>query len=107
MLRAGNGDFTMPQDAISPRSVTGPHWRGWGKPARPDLNFYGVDLHEGEHRALYAGWETIDLDRQLPGFPGARLNAFLATHLIEHLAEPERLIRWIAERGEPGARIYL
>src|SRR5205823_6029919 len=38
---------------------------------------------------------------------GARLNAFLATHLIEHLAEPERLIRWIAERGEPGARIYL
>ena len=83
------------------------HWRGWGKPARPDLNFYGVDLHEGEHRALYAGWETIDLDRQLPDFPGARLNAFLATHLIEHLADPERLIRWIAEKGEPGSRIYL
>jgi hypothetical protein len=24
MLRAGNGDFAMPQDAISPRSVAGP-----------------------------------------------------------------------------------
>jgi hypothetical protein len=83
------------------------HWRGWGKPARPDLNLYGVDLWDGKHQGLYAGWETIDLDRQLPEFSGARLNAFLATHLIEHLAEPEELIRWIAERAEAGSRIYL
>jgi SAM-dependent methyltransferase len=83
------------------------HWRGWGKPARPDLNLFGIDLNEGEHRALYAGWETIDLDRKLPDFPAVRLNAFLATHLIEHLADPEQLVRWIAERGEPGSRIYL
>src|ERR1051325_9886375 len=83
------------------------HWRGWGKPARPDLNLYGVDLRDGEHQGLYAGWETLDLDRQLPDFSGSRLNAFLATHLIEHLAEPEELIRWIAERVEAGSRIYL
>jgi SAM-dependent methyltransferase len=83
------------------------HWRGWAKPDRSDLRLYGVDRREGEHRPLYAGWETIDLDRQLPDFPDATLNAFLAAHLIEHLSDPKRLIRWIAERAEPGSRVYL
>jgi SAM-dependent methyltransferase len=83
------------------------HWKHWAKPARPDLNLYGVDRTVGEHRALYAGWEAIDLDRQIPEFSGIKLTGFFASHLIEQLAAPERVVEWIGRRAEPGARVYL
>lgn len=83
------------------------HWKKWIKPARSDLNLYGVDRTTGEHRALYAGWEAIDLDDEMPSFPGIELNAFYTTHLIEHLAAPQSLIKWLSDRAPPGARIYV
>lgn len=83
------------------------HWKHWVKPARPDLNLYGADRTVGEYCALYAGWEAIDLDRQTPEFSGIELTGFFASHLIEQLAMPERLIEWIGKRAEPGARVYL
>src|SRR5262249_61134347 len=46
------------------------HWRGWLKPDRTDLSLYGVDRSSGEFRGLYAGWETVDLDREMPKFAG-------------------------------------
>ena len=55
------------------------HWKGWLKPQRADLNLYGVDRNVAEYRDLYAGWETVDLDRELPKFPGVKLNAFFAS----------------------------
>jgi SAM-dependent methyltransferase len=83
------------------------HWRHWGKPDRPDIALYGVDLSIGEHAGLYAGWEAINLDRQLPEFPGVKLDGFFASHLLEYLGAPEALIEWIGRRAEPGARVYL
>jgi SAM-dependent methyltransferase len=83
------------------------YWREWGKPDRSDLRLYGGDLTEGAHRRLYDGWECLDLDERSPSFPNVELNAFIASHVIEHLREPERLIRWIADRGQIGSRIYL
>jgi predicted O-methyltransferase YrrM len=83
------------------------HWRHWGKPDRPDLTLYGVDLSIGEHAGLYAGWEAINLDRQMPEFPGVKLDGFFASHLLEYLGAPEGLIEWIGKRAEPGARVYL
>ncbi len=83
------------------------HWKTWLKPERPDLNLYGVDRSAGEYQALYAGWEAIDLNKQLPRFPGVKLNAFFVSHLIEYLSAPERLVRWLAKTAAPGARLYL
>lgn len=68
------------------------HWKGWLKPNRADLNLYGVDRHPGEFREFYAGWETLDLDREMPQFSGVDFNGFIAAHLIEYLDAPERLI---------------
>ncbi|MBV9585451.1 MAG: hypothetical protein JO213_11265, partial [Alphaproteobacteria bacterium] len=39
--------------------------------------------------------------------PGINLNAFYTTHLIEHLAEPQCLIRWLGDRAEPNSRLYV
>lgn len=83
------------------------HWKHWVKPPRPDLNLYGVDRTDGEHRALYAGWEAIDLDRQMPAFSEVALTGFFASHLIEQLTAPERLVQWIGRRAAAGARVYL
>jgi methyltransferase family protein len=83
------------------------HWKSWGRPPRPDLKLYGVDLDVGQYSNLYAAWEAINLDERLPEFPGARLNGFFTTHLIEHLSAPDRLIKWIAGRAEPGAAVYI
>src|SRR5439155_6389954 len=83
------------------------HWRHWGKPDRADLTLYGVDRSVGEHAGLYGGWEAINLDRQMPEFPGVKLNGFFASHLLEYLGAPEALIEWMGTRAEPGARVYL
>jgi hypothetical protein len=82
-------------------------WKSWGKPLRPDLKLYGVDLNIGQYSDLYAAWEAINLDERLPKFPGIKLNGFYTTHLIEYLARPDRLIKWIAGRAEPGAGVYI
>jgi Methyltransferase domain len=83
------------------------YWKDWLRPQRADLNLYGVDRNVGEHRDLYAGWEAVDLDAAPPSFPAVKLNAFFASHVIEYLAAPESLLRWLATRAEPGARLYL
>lgn len=72
-----------------------------------DLTLYGIDLEIGEYRHLYEDWEAIDLDQMLPSFPGVALNAFYTSHLIEHLAVPQRLVQWIGERAAPESRIYV
>jgi len=82
-------------------------WKTWLKPERTDLNLYGVDRKLGEYRALYAGWESIDLDRDTPQFAGTTFDGFVITHLIEYLGAPERLIEWLGARAKPGARVYL
>jgi hypothetical protein len=52
------------------------HWKGWLKPQRSDLNLYGVDLSPGAHKDLYAGWESINLDRDSRAFPGCSSTHF-------------------------------
>ena len=83
------------------------HWKGWLKPDRADLNLYGADRNPGEFGELYLGWETVDLDREVPKFHEVIFNGVFASHLIEYLAAPESLVQWLGERVEMGARVYL
>jgi hypothetical protein len=71
------------------------------------VTLYGVDRSVGEYAELYVHWETINLDREMPKFPGVKFDAFFASHLLEYLGAPELLIDWLGTRAEPGARVYL
>jgi SAM-dependent methyltransferase len=82
-------------------------WKSWGSPDRSDINLYGADIKRGAHADLYAGWEAVDLDDRSPSFAGVELDACYSTHLIEHLQDPQRLVRWMARRVTPGGRIYI
>jgi len=82
-------------------------WRDWGRPDRRDIRLFGVDLARGEHADAYEQWEVANLDEGLPRFDGRPFDAFLASHLIEHVADPSALIRAIAARAAPGAWLFL
>jgi SAM-dependent methyltransferase len=82
-------------------------WRHWGAPLRPDIALFGVDRTQGEHAGRYDGWDSVDLDAALPRFGAVRFDAFLMSHVLEHLADPPRLFAWMASVAAPSARIYL
>ncbi len=82
-------------------------WAGWLDPHRADIAFHGVDRERGAGADLYAAWESADLDKQFPDFPGVTFDAVFMSHVIEHLADPARMFGWIATRLRPGGRLYL
>ncbi len=82
-------------------------WKGWCSPDRSDIEMYGVDLADGQFSELYRSWESLNLDDSMPSFPGVFFDAFLCSHLIEHIERPEELIQWMAKKSLSGARLYL
>src|SRR5271166_502933 len=82
-------------------------WTTWLQPIRDEIVFYGIDQQPGEHTHLYRGWESLDLDSAQPVFPGVTFDAFVLSHVIEHLRDPARMITWIASRIGPGGRVYI
>jgi hypothetical protein len=81
-------------------------WRIWSAPDRSDIEMYGADLIRGELADRYAAWDVVNLDERQPSFPGVKFNAFIATHVIEHLANLESLIDYVAAAAAPGATLY-
>ena len=82
------------------------HWREWQSPRRMDIKMYGVDLVRGENAGLYEAWEVVDLDIRRPNFPGVMFDAFLASHLIEHISSLDSLLGYIHDVANPSARLY-
>jgi SAM-dependent methyltransferase len=81
-------------------------WRNWLEPFRTDIRMFGVDLAIGQYAKLYDRWWTGNLDIGHPNFENQKFDAFLASHFIEHLASLPKLIAYLAQVSEPGARLY-
>lgn len=74
---------------------------------RHDIRMYAFSLQNGAYFGEYQGVEIADFEDRLPEFPGARIDAIIAAHFIEHLKDPARAISFIAQRLAPGGRAYL
>ncbi|WP_428483573.1 class I SAM-dependent methyltransferase [Rhodopila sp.] len=102
---------TVPADAalldIGAGSGGLARWKRWLQPFRDDIVFYGVDRARGTDAHLYRRWECVNLDAALPDFPDVTFDAFMLSHVIEHLGDPARMITWIASRIRPGGRVYI
>lgn len=95
LLDLGAGDGTM---AV---------FREWPAFKRSDISMYAVSLAKGERFDQYDGHELGNFEEAFPDFGGRPFDAILCAHFIEHVKDPDRCIRWIAERLKPGGRLYL
>lgn len=91
---------------IGARTGAPGHWREWQNPRRTDIRMYGADLVRGEHAHLYEAREVVDLDHQRPDFPGVSFDAFLASHLIEHITSLDSLLSYMRDVARTAARLY-
>jgi 2-polyprenyl-3-methyl-5-hydroxy-6-metoxy-1,4-benzoquinol methylase len=82
-------------------------WREWQTPLRTDIRMFAIDRERGPHAALYEEWHIADLNDALPIFRVPNFDAFVASHLIEHLDHPETLFHRLSCIAAPGAHIYL
>ncbi len=82
-------------------------WREWQPPLRTDIRMFAIDRERGHHAALYEEWQIADLNNDLPVFRVPNFDAFVASHVIEHLDHPETLLHRLASIAAPGAHLYL
>jgi SAM-dependent methyltransferase len=81
-------------------------WREVGTPRRSDLRLFAVDRERGQFFGNYEGACVADLDREPIGFAGVQFEAVLASHVLEHLQDPQAVVAQLAGRLVPGGRAY-
>lgn len=83
-----------------------PFWRQYLEPDRSDIRMFGVDLTRPPTASLYERFEVANLDDAYP-FPDVAFDAVIASHLLEHVGDPARLVAQIAACLRPGGRAYI
>jgi SAM-dependent methyltransferase len=83
-----------------------PFWREYLEPARTDIRMFGVDLNRPATATLYERFEVANLDASFP-FPDLRFDAVIASHLLEHVADPGKLLGEVASCLRAGGRAYI
>ena len=82
-------------------------FRSWPEPNREDLRFYAYSIEKGRYFDQYSGYEISDWNVSPPEFDGKCFDAMVCAHFIEHIQDPESLVRWAARKLRSGGRIYL
>jgi ubiquinone/menaquinone biosynthesis C-methylase UbiE len=82
-----------------------PRWRGHGLDISPAAINYARRLAEHKRVAARASFQASDINR-LP-FETRSLDLVIASEVIEHLPEPERVISEIARVLRPGGQLIL
>lgn len=82
-------------------------WKSWLEPDRSDLRFFGVDLGDNPRKALYAGFALCNVEEEDLPWQEERFGAVMASHVFEHLKDPERVLGRLAARLAPDARLYV
>jgi SAM-dependent methyltransferase len=82
-------------------------WKHWGEPAREDLALYAVDLQVGSFFKKYVDFQICDLEKEALKFEAGFFDAILISHVLEHLSDPEKLLREIFRVLKIGGRIYI
>jgi len=77
-------------------------YREWFKHTR----YVAVDFAEGEKAWDYNSLDAIGQLERLP-FPDHTFDAVISTQVLEHVPEPEKMLREIFRVLKPGASLYL
>lgn len=82
-------------------------FRKWPEPAREDLHMYAYSIEKGEHFDAFEGYEISDWNIAPPEFGGARFDAIVCAHFIEHVADPSSFAQWAGRKLVDGGRVYV
>jgi SAM-dependent methyltransferase len=82
-------------------------WREYGSPRRTDLRMFAVDRQRGTYFDNYEAAFVADLDSEAIGFNGIPFEAVLASHVFEHLKDPQAVLTQVAGRLVSGGRAYI
>jgi len=79
----------------------------WPEPAREDLKFFAYSLKYEDNFKKYDGYEIGNFEVQPPEFRGIEFSAVFASHVIEHLEDPDVFLHWAVQHTTQKARFYL
>jgi hypothetical protein len=79
----------------------------WPEPAREDLKFFAYSLKYAKNFENYDGYEIGNFEVRTPEFTNIEFSAVFASHVIEHLNDPDRFFAWAVQRTAQVARFYL
>ena len=81
--------------------------KNWPEPVREDLKFFAFSLEYAENFEKYEGYEIGNFEVYTPQFHNIEFSAIFASHVIEHLVDPNRFLTWAVQRSADQARFYL
>lgn len=82
-------------------------YKVWPPPRRQDLDLYGVSLDPVERASDYTAISISNFEENPSPFGDMLFDGVVASHFVEHLSDPDRLIGWIARSLKPGGRAYI
>ncbi len=83
------------------------YWKQWGEPKREDIELYAIDQKQGTLFEKYKDYQICDLDKEELKFDIGLFDAIIASHLIEHLEYPEKLLINISKLLKYGGKVYI
>jgi SAM-dependent methyltransferase len=81
-------------------------WLDWLQPERKDLRIFAIDLQKGEMFDSYDDYQVCDLEKDDIQFEG-KFDAFMLSHVLEHIKKPAILLKKIHKKAAPGALVYI
>jgi SAM-dependent methyltransferase len=82
-------------------------WRAYKRPDRSDIAMYGIDMRQGKHFDQYHAYQVCNLDIDQIGFDDVFFDAAIASHVLEHLQAPSKLLQDLYGRLRAGAHAYI
>lgn len=82
-------------------------FKEWPSPGRPDIKLYAFSLEKGHLFDKFDGYELGNWNTTKPSFDGMKFDAIHCANFIEHIDDPESVLKWAAQNLEPWGRLYL
>ncbi len=82
-------------------------WKEWLEPVRNDLKLYAVDMIKSDLFEHYTGYLICNLDEEVMNFEPSFFDAAVLSHVLEHIADPDRLMRELRGLLQPGGEMYV
>lgn len=83
------------------------YWKEWKLPIRNDIEMYAVDKFKSAMFDKYDGHQICNLDECLLKYENEFFDAALASHILEHLKDENKMVQEINRVLKKGGYLYI